>query len=346
VTGPLRVLAAPDKFRGSATAAEVAAAVARATTAFGLECVELPLADGGEGMLESMGGGNRQTVVTGPLGRPIEADWRLDGDTAVIESALACGLELAGGRAGNDPWAATTRGVGELIAAATRAGATDITVGVGGSASTDGGGGAAAALRSAGVELRADRRRVTVCCDVTTPFTDAARIFGPQKGAGGELLQRLGNRLAEQRRALLDSTGFDVDAIAGSGAAGGLAGGLAALGARLVPGFDAIADARGLDGHLARCDLVVTGEGRLDATSMRGKVVGGVIARAAAAGVPVVVVAGVAEADVPVGDDVQVLDLTARFGVERSFGDTSECIRLAVAEVLVAGPAHVVRRGR
>jgi hypothetical protein len=135
----MRLLAAPDKFRGTLTAREAAAAIAGGAERAGWSAVQLPLADGGEGTLDVLGGGNRRTVVSGPLGEPVEAEWRLEDDgTALIEAALACGLTLAGGPERNDPLAATSRGVGELIAAAAADGAERIVVAVGGVASTDG----------------------------------------------------------------------------------------------------------------------------------------------------------------------------------------------------------------
>ncbi len=139
------MVAAPDKLRGSASAPEVAAAVARAAATAGWRCDQVPMADGGEGTLDAFGGPNRTTVVTGPLGGQVEAAWRLDGRTAVIEMAQAAGLELAGGPDGNDPVAASTVGVGELVVTALDTGATKVIVGVGGSATTDGG---LAALRA------------------------------------------------------------------------------------------------------------------------------------------------------------------------------------------------------
>jgi glycerate 2-kinase len=139
----MRVLAAPDKFRGTLTAREAAAAIAAGAERAGWEADELPLADGGEGTLDVLGGGNRRTLVSGPLGEPVEAAWRLEEDgTALIEAAQACGLTLAGGPEGNDPLRATSRGVGELVARAVAEGAERIVVCVGGVASTDGGVGA------------------------------------------------------------------------------------------------------------------------------------------------------------------------------------------------------------
>jgi glycerate kinase len=325
-----RIVAAPDKFRGSATAREVADAVAEAVA--GDECLRVPLADGGEGTLDVLGGGNRVSTVPGPLGRPVRARWRLDASCAVIESAQACGLLLAGGAEQNDPVAATTRGVGELVAAAVGEGAHHVLLGVGGSATTDGGAGALAALAAtdlSGVDLR-------VCCDVTTRFTEAARVFAPQKGASAEQVRRLTARLRELRVRYRRQFGIDVDDVPGSGAAGGLAGGLLAVGARLVPGFDAVADRLGLDAALAGADLVVTGEGRLDGTSLAGKVVGGVLRRSAAAAVPVLVLAGTVDAEVVLPSGVAVVDLTRTFGPERSWRDLPGCVREAVTERLGA----------
>ncbi|MET0160916.1 MAG: glycerate kinase, partial [Acidimicrobiales bacterium] len=142
----MRVLAAPDKFRGTASAPDVATAIARAVAAVGGTADEAPLADGGEGTLQALGGANRTTTVTGPLGDPVVAEWRLDRRSAVIEMAQASGLEVVGGPEGNDAVAASTYGTGELIAAAVERGAREIVVAVGGSATTDGGLGALRAL--------------------------------------------------------------------------------------------------------------------------------------------------------------------------------------------------------
>lgn len=326
-----RVVAAPDKFKGTASAPEAAAAIAAAGRAIGYTCREIPLADGGEGTLDVFGGANRTTTVTGPLGARVRAGWRLDGERAVIEMARASGLLLAGGAASNDPLAATTTGTGELVAAAITAGATDIIVGVGGSASTDGGLGALRVLAPrdghgalpAGIQLR-------VCADVRTRFLDAAAIFGPQKGASPSQVVQLSERLAELRRCYLDWYGLDVQTLDRSGAAGGLAGGLAAIGAQLVEGFDTLADAAGLNDSLADADLVVTGEGRFDAESLHGKVVGGVIARARSCGLPVLVVCGSADPSVAVPDGVAVTALVDIFGALEPFADTAGCISTAV----------------
>ncbi len=327
-----RVLAAPDKFRGSATAPDVARAIARGAEAAGWRCRELPLADGGEGTLDALGGANRSTRVAGPLGAPVEAAWRLDRELAVIEMARASGLALVGGAGRNDPLAASTRGTGELIAAAVQAGARRIVVGVGGSATTDGGLGAVEALAWAPLASRGVV--VEVACDVQTTFVDAASVFAPQKGASSEDIAELTGRLRRLAERYRRELGADVEAVPGSGAAGGLAGGLAALGAILAPGFELVADRVGLDRALAECDVVVTGEGQLDDTSFAGKVVGGVVERAARAGVRALAVVGDARVEAPAG--LTTVALVERFGSERSWSAPLDCIAEATTELLAS----------
>jgi glycerate kinase len=308
----VRVVVAPDKMRGSLTAPAFAAALAAGLARSGHEVRQVPLADGGEGFaaaLVAAAGGELVPVdVVDALGAPITATLGLlPGGVAVVETALAVGLELLGDR--RDPVGASTRGAGLLIAAALDAGAREVLVGVGGSATTDGGLGALDAL---GWDLRG--ARVRVACDVRTTFVDAARVFGPQKGATPQDVTALTARLAALVGELTERTGRDVRDLPGSGAAGGLAGGLAALGASLEPGFDLVAEAVRLDDAIAAADAVVSGEGRLDATSLQGKVVGEVLARAAAGGVSRrVVVAGAADDDVRaalVAEGVEVSALT------------------------------------
>lgn len=313
----MRLLAAPDKFRGTLTAREAAAAIAAGAERAGWTAVELPLADGGEGTLDVLGGGNRHTLVSGPLGDPVDAAWRLEEDgTALIEAALACGLTLAGGPEGNDPLRATSRGVGELIGAAVAEGAERIVVTVGGVASTDGGAGATEAVpHPLFVPLE-------VACDVDARFLDAADVFAPQKGATPEQVQLLRERLEK----------LVVPDLPGSGAAGGLAGGLAAIGARLVPGFDLVADHVRLDEQLAEAGLVVTGEGLVDATSGTGKVVGRLLERAQTAGIDALVVAG----DVAPGSPIDALSLVARYGPERALAEPAECLMELVETALAA----------
>jgi glycerate 2-kinase len=325
-----KLLAAPDKFRGSLTAAEAASGIAAGAARAGWEAVELPLADGGEGTLDVLGGGNRRTVVTGPFGEPVEAEWRLEGGLALIEAARACGLSLAGGPEQNEPLRATSRGVGELVAAALAAGAEQIVVAVGGTASTDGGLGAVETL----LPLRPLGARLDVACDVEARFADAARVFAPQKGATPTQVRLLRERLdalAERYRKELD---VDVLALDGAGAAGGLAGGLAAVGARLVPGFELVAGWLELDRRLEEVDFVVTGEGLLDATSASGKVVGGVLAHTRQAGLEALVVAG----EVAAGSPVEAISLVARCGRERAFSEPAACLAESVAAALATVP--------
>ena len=312
------VLAAPDKFRGSLTAAEAARALAEGA---GPGCRELPLADGGEGTLDVLGGANRTTTVTGPLGDPVDAGWRLEDGRAVIEAARASGLALAGGAAANDAVGATSRGTGELVAAALAAGAREIVVAVGGSATTDGGMGAVEAL-----DGEPFRVPVRVACDVQTRFLDAARVFAPQKGATPEQVVLLTSRLA----GLAARYGAAVAELPGSGAAGGLAGGLASLGADLVPGFELVAAHAGLEAALDQAALVLTGEGRLDRTSFDGKVVGGVLEACARRGLPVVVIAGQIEPGLRT--PVPAFSLVDRYGRDRAFAAAGACIAELAAE--------------
>jgi glycerate 2-kinase len=334
----VHVVAAPDKFRGTATAADVVAAVDTAVSSAGGTCDRVPMADGGEGFLEAFGGPNRTTLVTGPLGDSVVAAWRLNRGTAVVEMARASGLALVPD-GGNDALGASTYGTGELIGAAVEAGARRVLIGVGGSATTDGGFGALRALYPT-VQLRGIE--MWVACDVRTRFVEAAEVFAPQKGASPtevELLRRRLERLADVYAA---EHGVDVVALDGSGAAGGLAGGLAAIGARLVPGFELVAEELELFERLETADLVVTGEGFIDRESFDGKVVGGVLGYAAELGLPALVVAGEVfdDAEVTAGlagggnAPVSVVSLVERFGDERARRDTAACITEVVAQYL------------
>ncbi|HEU0025430.1 MAG TPA: glycerate kinase [Thermoleophilaceae bacterium] len=275
-------LVAPDSFKGTFSAAEVAAAIAAGLRSAGREAVALPVADGGEGtmdvLLSALGGARRRATVSDPLGRPVAAEFAMlpDGRSAVVETAQASGLgRLAEGE--RDAWRASTRGTGELIVAAVDAGAEHIVVTVGGSATTDGGAGAIEALDEAGVEPALE-----VACDVRTPFEDAPRVFAPQKGADPATVNRLEERLAElAERWPRDPTGVPM-----SGAGGGLSGGLwAARGAKLVPGAAFVLDAVGFDGMMRGAAFVVTGEGRLDEQSLQGKIAGEVATRCRQGGV-------------------------------------------------------------
>ncbi|KLR61085.1 glycerate kinase [Actinobacteria bacterium IMCC26207] len=317
---------APDKFRGTASASQAVAALTAGLQALGHEAIACPLADGGEGLLEVLGGANRITTVTGPLGDPVEAAWRFVGRSAVIEMALASGLGLVGGAEHNDAVAASTFGTGELLSAALEAGAKKIVVGLGGSATTDGGLGALRALeplhRLRGVELN-------VACDVGVRFVQAAHIFGPQKGATPSQVKLLERRLERLLQVYENDYGVQVGDLVGGGAAGGLAGGLACLGASLLSGFDLVSDYLGLDELIESADLVITGEGFLDAESFEGKVVGGVTDLANQLDVPVVAVVG--EAFDAAQTLVPTVSLVEQFGRERAMGDTLACLQEAAA---------------
>ena len=325
----VRVVAAVDKFRGTATARDVAAAIGQACWSYGLDCNEFALADGGEGLLDALGGANRTNMVTGPLGKPVAAGWRMHRRTAIIEMARASGLALAGYADGNDPLAATTAGTGELIDHAVSAGAKRIIVGLGGSATTDGGLGALRALSSphrlGGVEL-------LIACDVTTRFTDAAAVFGPQKGASPAQVKLLTNRLEQLAQQYRADYGVDVSATPGAGAAGGLAGGLAALGGKIVGGFDLVADELDLADAIEGADLVITGEGRLDQQSFEGKVVGGVARLAAEFGVTAAAIVGVA--DSAARKHMPTYVTSELFGEERSVNEPLWCVEHAAVKLL------------
>lgn len=340
------LVAAPDKFRGTATAREVAAAAVRGAARASWTAEAVPMSDGGEGLLDAVGGAARRSTVIGPHGEPVSAEWRLLDNagvpgtrrTAVIEMAQAAGLTLAGGPEGNDPLHATTEGVGQLIVHAVEAGATQVVVGCGGSATTDGGRGAVHAL--AGLRARGglDGVELIVACDVTTPFAEAAATFAPQKGATPAQVSTLAGRLRRLAARYREEFGVDVTTLDGAGAAGGLAGGLAALGARLVPGFELVAGLVGLPSRLASADAVMTGEGHLDRTSLAGKVVGGIIALAPA-GIPLICVVGDAEAGVvkraaDTCPGLRIVRLVERVGRAAAYAAPCEAVAAVVAEEL------------
>lgn len=320
-----------DKFRDTATAQELVDVGRVAARSAGWRAAGQPLADGGEGSLDVLGGANKFTVVTGPLGDPVEAGWRMDRRSAFIEMAAASGLAVAGGAEENDPLAADTLGTGELISAAIELGARTVRVLLGGSATTDGGFGAIRALppraRLKGIDL-------TVAVDVDTRFCDAARVFGPQKGASPAQVELLTRRLERLAQIYQEEYGVDVSDLRGAGAAGGLAGGLVAMGATIERGFDVLAEHIGLDMIFADADLVVTGEGRLDAESFNGKVVGGVATWAADAGVPVLAVVGTMDEGLTLPEGLDVVSLEAEFGLEAAQTRTLQLVGEVVAERL------------
>jgi len=325
----MKVLAAVDKFRGTATAAQVATAIGHACWQLGHDCIERPLADGGEGTLDALGGPNRTTMVEGPLGKPVRAPWRLHRGTAIIEMALASGLLLAGGRQKNNPVDATTTGTGQLIDAALNLGASRIIVCLGGSATTDGGLGALKAIQSPGRLKGVD---FVVACDVTTSFTDAAKVFAPQKGASTAQVSLLTTRLQRLVQVYVDEYGVDVSTIAGAGAAGGLAGGLAALGARLVPGFDLVAEEVLLDELLLETDFIITGEGFMDSESFNGKVVGSMVELAVAKKLGIAAICGDIHAGVK--SRLEVVSLVEKFGRDVAVSQPLHCIEHAALQIL------------
>ncbi|MDX6657474.1 MAG: glycerate 2-kinase [Solirubrobacteraceae bacterium] len=287
----MRVLVAPDSFKGTFSAAQVAAAIGAGIETAGDRAVQCPLADGGEGTMAVLaaarGGDERTATVADPLGRPVSAAFALidQGQIAVVETAAASGLHHVR-PSPEAALAASTAGTGELLVAAARSGARDILLGLGGSATTDGGAGAIAAIAAGGglgdVQLE-------LLCDVVTPYEDAAAVFAPQKGADAAAVGKLTARLHAQASILLrDPRGVPM-----TGAAGGLSGALwASCGGRLVGGASRILDLVGFDGLLATVDAVVTGEGRLDAQTGEGKLVGEVVRRSRERRVPVHAVVG------------------------------------------------------
>jgi len=301
----LPVLVAPDSFKGTFSAREVAASIAAGLRSAERDAHELPVADGGEGTMEvlvaSLGGEIRTVSASDPLGRSIEAGFAVlpGGSAAVVETAQASGLGLVEADE-RDAWAASTRGTGELIVAAVEAGAEKVIVTVGGSATTDGGAGALEALDEAGVRVAMD-----VLCDVRTPFEDAPRVFAPQKGADAAMVKRLEERQAELAERLpRDPRGEPM-----TGAAGGLSGGLwAACDARLVPGAPYVLDAIGFDALMRSAAFVVTGEGGLDDQTLQGKIVGEVATRCRQAGVTCHAIVGRNQLD-PFGQ--RIIDLAS-----------------------------------
>jgi glycerate kinase len=321
----VQVLLAPDGFGGTLTPAQAAAAMAQGGRAAAPSDVldVAPLSDGGPGLLEVLAAAlpdarRRAVPVADPLSRPVEAGLLLDGPTAYVESAAACGLHLLADDE-RDPLRTTTYGVGQLLSAALDAGATRIVVGLGGSATNDGGAGMLQALGLAGVDAagvplpagggalrevarcvgRVDERwaevELVAATDVDSPLLGlygASAIFGPQKGAGREQVALLDAALSRWADALERHTGTRVRDLPGAGAAGGLGAALLALGARRVSGLGLVAGLVGLADRVAQADLVVTGEGTFDGSSLAGKVVSGVAGLAAEHALPCLVLAG------------------------------------------------------
>jgi glycerate 2-kinase len=282
----VRALLCPASLKGVLSAAAAASALGRGVRTAGADAIELSVADGGEGTAEALhaclGGEWREASVPDPLGRPVAARWLLLPDgRAVVEAAAAIGLPLLLPHE-RDPLRASSRGLGELILAALEGSPASLVVGLGGTATVDGGAGLREVVGALPVPTAA-------LYDVRTRLADAARVFGPQKGASPDDVLVLTRRL----EALEELSPFAE--LPGSGAAGGLGAALAALGADLVPGAATVLDLVGFDDRLEGCELVVTGEGQVDATTSAGKAPGEVAARARRVGTRCVVFGGKVE---------------------------------------------------
>jgi glycerate kinase len=299
----VRALLSPASLKGVLSATSAAAALARGAREAGIEAEELPVADGGEGTAEvferALGGEWRTAEVQDPLGRPVEGRWLVLPDgRAVVEAAAAIGLPLLA-RAERDPLRASSRGLGELLLAAVAHHPSALVVALGGTATVDGGAG----MREVVSELSVP---CVALADVRTTLLDAARVFGPQKGASPADVAVLGQRLAD----LAELRPFA--ALPGSGAAGGLGAAFAALGAELMSGAPTVLELIDFDAHAARSDVVVTGEGAVDSTTTAGKAPGEVARRALAAGVRCVVFGGRVRAEVPGAETVALSGKPAR----------------------------------
>lgn len=343
-----KCIVAPDSFKGSLSSRAACEAVREVLGNLAPRCevLSIPIADGGEGTVdcfEQALPGSQRVVVRcgGPYGEPLEVSYLRRGDTAVLEMALCAGLPLVEGR--ENPLATSTFGVGEMIAAAVRSGCRHLVLGLGGSCTNDAGAGMAAALGAvfwdhAGrpfvptggtlsniadydVSAVVDLLRgveVTAMCDIDSPMhglQGAAYVFAPQKGASEEEVRVLDAGLKSVEGVMTRKLGRSLAAVPGAGAAGAMgAGVLAFLGGTLKPGIDTVLDFVDFDGLLAGADLVITGEGRVDAQSCRGKVISGIAARAKRRGVPVVVLAGSVESG---SEGLYDCGVTAMFSINR-----------------------------
>lgn len=370
----MQLIIAPDKFKGSMSAPEAAERIKKAAANVlpGAKLVLLPLSDGGEGLVDSLAGRNRDNLqtstVTGPLGKPVEAVWGLtdEGNTSVIEMAAASGLHLIP-EAERNPFFTSTYGTGELIKASLDHGCSRLIIGIGGSATNDGGAGMAQALGAkfydrfgkeletggvaleklekidiSGLDPRLRQVETLVACDVNNPLTGengAAYVYGPQKGATPEMVEQLDRALQNYARVIKKDLGLEVNEIPGSGAAGGLGAGLITfLGAELRSGIELVLDALKIDQYLPGTDLLITGEGKLDGQSAHGKAPVGVARRAAKYNVPVIALAGSLEGDL---DVFHREGITACFAVadgplslEESISRGPELLEIKSAEAL------------
>ena len=366
---PMKIVIAPDSYKESLTALEVAMEIeAGFRTVFPhAEYIRLPMADGGEGTVAAMvaatGGTLVQVDVTGPLGEPVKACYGLTGDgtTAVVEMAAASGLALVAPHLRN-PLKTTTWGTGELIKAALDAGVSHLIIGIGGSATNDGGAGMLQALGVrlqdhagreigfgggqlanlahidiSGLDPRLKACRIEAACDVNNPLTGpkgASAVFGPQKGATPEMVARLDANLVRYAGLISRDLGLQVETVPGAGAAGGTGAALLAfLGAQLRPGIDIIMEAVGLEAHVRDADLVITGEGRIDSQTIHGKTPVGVARMAKRHGKPVIGIAGCLAADAGV---VHEYGIDAVFSVLSQVASVEEAMTHAAANVRTA----------
>jgi len=365
----MKIVIAPDSFKESLSAREAAAAIAAGFRDIrpAADCRECPLADGGEGtvaaVIAATAGRVVEVRVTGPLGQPVAAFFGVTGDgrTAVIETAAASGLALVPPPLRN-PLKTTSYGSGELIRAALNAGLRRLFIGLGGSATSDAGAGLLQALgvrlldaggRDIGVggeglenleridvqglDPRLNACTIQVACDVDNPLTGprgAALVYAPQKGASPEMAARLDAGLARFAACLRRDLGREVAAVPGAGAAGGMGAALAGvLNAGLEPGIGMIMETTGLSETLAGADLVVTGEGRLDAQTTSGKVVSGVARLARQAGIPVIALAGSVTTDAAI---LRGLGIDAAFSILSRPCSLEEALAGAAADLRAA----------
>ena len=356
----MKIVIAPDSYKESLSATEVAQAIEKGFREIfpDAQYVSVPVADGGEGTVEAMiaatHGSAHSALVTGPLGEKVNANWGMSGDgkTAFIEMAAASGLALVPPDKRN-PLITTSRGTGELILQALDSGASNIIIGIGGSATNDGGAGMVQALGAklcdangteigygggslnslntidvSGLDPRIKNCAIRVACDVTNPLvgeSGASRIFGPQKGATETLILELDRNLAHYADIIKKSLGVDVKNVPGAGAAGGMGAALMAfLGAELKSGIEIVTQALNLEEHIHDCTLVVTGEGRIDSQSIHGKVPVGVANVAKKYHKPVIGIAGSLTRDVGV---VHQYGIDAVFSVLTSIGTLEEAFR-------------------
>ena len=385
---PLKLIVAPQEFKGSLTARQAAVAMAAGVRRAAPDAFidEIPLADGGPGFVDALvsasDGSFRSVPVLNPVGRTVEASFGLidGGQTAVLEMAAASGLSLLPHNE-FDPCHASTYGTGQLIRAALDLSAHTVLIGLGGSATNDGGAGMARALGIrfldghdeeldaggvallqldridvTGLDKRVAQTRFLAASDVGNPLcgpSGASRIFGPQKGATPEMVARLDDALARFAAVIWRDVGVDILELPGAGAAGGLGAGLVAfLAARLQPGFPLVADATKLSQRLENADLVLTGEGRLDAQTAYGKTLAGLATLTAEAGVPLVALAGtLGEGYTPVvknGITAALSIIPAPMGLDDACANATEYLAAstrAVVQIFLAGRQPLRRAG-